>query len=156
MKTLLFISLLVFAFGRAEATLVEWKGLTELVAESDHIIIATVSKVDMIDPSGKELTDPKARTGPDFGNTLRLHLRVKQDGVLKTNKRPHPETLIISLWQLWHDNLGKCKSQYEGKEMIFLLKGDNYTRVYPDGFDQPVSARGEIEQLIRETPSRRK
>jgi hypothetical protein len=34
--------------------------------------------------------------------------------------------------------------------MIFLLKGDKYTWVYPKDFILPISARGEIERLIRE------
>lgn len=58
MKTFLFLSLVVFAFVNAEATTIAPRELAELVEESDHIIIATVTKVDMIDKNGKELTKP--------------------------------------------------------------------------------------------------
>lgn len=149
MKTFLFISLLALAFGCVEATTVDRKDVRELLAESDHILIATVTKVDMIDSNGKELTDPESRTGPGIQNTLRLHLHVNENGVLKTNKQPIPKTIIIELWQEFNFSLGQWKSE-EGKEMIFLLKGDKYTWVYPAGFMLPMSARGAIEQLIRD------
>jgi hypothetical protein len=152
MKTLLFLPLLAFVLSHAEATSLRPKKLPDLVAESDHILIATVTKVEMIDKSGKELTDPEAQTGPDSDNTLRLHLRIKQDGILKTNKKAPPETITIALWQMAILSLGQWKPD-EGKEFIFLLKGDHYTWVYPSGFIQLLSKRGEIEQLIRDVTS---
>ena len=155
MKTFLFISLLVLALGCVEATLVDDKDVRELVAESDHILIAAVIKVDLIDASGKELAGFEAETGPGIPNTLRLHLRPIDNGVLKTGKQPIPKAIIVELWREWHYSLSQWK-HLEGREMIFLLKGDKYTWVYPKDFILPISARGEIERLIREPLSKPK
>lgn len=147
MKTCLMIIGLALSCCVAVATQVEPKELKDLVAESDHILIGRVVKVDMIDRDGKELSNPEARTGPGLANTIRLHVLVQTNEVLKTNAKTVPEKLVISEWQMWHFTLDSFKGM-AGRTFIFLLKGDKYQWVYPAEYRQDLSKRSEVEKLI--------
>lgn len=60
----------------AWSTSVEPMPLDALLANTDHVLLATVSAVDMVDAQGKPVTDPQARTGPGGPNPIRYHLQV--------------------------------------------------------------------------------
>lgn len=150
MRILLILILLCLAKLVVQATQIEGKELSELLAESDHVLVCRVVRVQMVDERGKELHDRKARTGPGLKNELRLHVIVEKDGVLKTNAKKAPEKLVIPLWQAWHYSLGQWKDDAEGKTFIFLLKGEDFQRVYQGFFNRELSEKSEIEKIIRE------
>ena len=60
----------------AQATKIEKKTLSELMAVTEHVFIGTVMKVDMLDGVGNEITDLEARTGPGIENVIRLHVEI--------------------------------------------------------------------------------
>jgi hypothetical protein len=144
-----------FCFGMlcstASATTIPEKPLIDMVAESDHVLIGEVKKVEMIDGAGREVTDLNGRTGWGYTNTIRLNVAIKRDGILKSNKSDTPYELTISLWPLFIGTLGNMQYM-QGKEYIFLLKGDDYKFVYPMGFIQELSKRKEVEKIIRNEP----
>ena len=125
------------------------KELSELSAESDHVLVCKVEKVQMLDERGNELRDREARTGPGLKNELRLHLVIEKDGVLKTNAEKVPDKLI-PLSQAWHYSLGQWKDNSEGKVFIFLLKGADFQRVYPGLFKRQLSEKTAIDKILRE------
>ena len=144
-----FISILfMFLFSSlVNATSVKHKELSELVGDADHVIIAKVVKVDMIDKNGDEIVDPEARTGPGSPNLLRLHVEVSKNGILKTNAETELKNLTIPLWQMWHYVLGHWK-EAESMTFIFLLKGGKYVKVYPQHFRRPESDLTKIRELL--------
>ncbi len=50
--------------GTALATSVLPKPLEELVSEADHVVVATITRVDLVDRDGKQIINRTARTGP--------------------------------------------------------------------------------------------
>ncbi len=145
---LLVFSILTWA-PLIEATMVAPRSLSELVRDADHVVIAKIERVEMVDEDGNEIKDEAARTGPGLQNELRFHITLQKDGLLKTNSKRVPQKLVIPLWQAWHYSLGQWKP-VQGKTFIFLLKGEKYQSVYPAGFERPLSEQAEIEKLIRE------
>src|SRR5262249_55679580 len=73
-----FAGLACLGTGLASATSVRRIELPELVQRSDHVLLATVTKVDMVDANGKQVTYRAARTGPGSRNTIRFHLEVEE------------------------------------------------------------------------------
>ena len=116
------------------ATQIKPKSLKELVKDADHLVSGTVEKVDMVDETGKEIVDLKARTGPKKKTQIRLHVLVDEGGWLKTSLTNPPARLVIPLWQMWHYILGDVKKATEGQPGIFLLKSESFEPVYPAGF----------------------
>ena len=131
----------------AYATQLPSKELDELVAQADHVLIGKVVKVQMVDGTGKELTNPETHTGPVLDNEIRLHIVIQDDGILKTNSKKPPKELIIPLWKAWHFSLGQWEKD-EGKTFIFLLKGEDFCPVYPISFMRKMSEKPEIEKLL--------
>lgn len=132
------------------ATTVAYKDITNLVAEAEHILIGKVDRVSMVDWDGNEITNPEARTGPGSNNEIRLHVKVLEDGgVLKTTHTNVPQMLTIPLMKKWHYELGQIK-ETEGETFIFLLKGDDYKRVYPGLFQRPINEKEKIKALIED------
>src|SRR5579859_2621467 len=116
--------------------------LKDLVAESDHIVIATIASVDMVDNQGK----------PELASTIRLHLAVQQDGVLKTGDENVPDKLVLSLFPIWDSSIGRLAKE-QGSKYIFLFNRDIHQSmcpVYPLGFFQEVSKQKDSEKLIQE------
>lgn len=70
------LAVLCLANGGTNATSIPHKPLDEIVADSDHILLARIVKVDMVNRWGSQVADRKARTGPGLDNRLRLHLQV--------------------------------------------------------------------------------
>ncbi len=146
MRTLI-ITILLSISVQAHSTSVFPKELYELVALSDHILAVKIVDVTMINEEGKQLTDPSSRTGPGTYNTIRLHAKVLDNGIIKTSSAKLPETIIIPLFQLWHYSLGQVQGE-KGNEIIVLLKGNSYEPAYPALFRQSLQSREEIIQLL--------
>ncbi len=149
MMRMISLALVLLCVVAANATQVKPRELSKLVSESDHIIIAKVTKVQMVDENENEVTDPEGRTGPGLENEIRLHVTITKDGILKTTKDNPPEKLVIPLWKWWHFTLGNRK-ELEGKTLIFLLKGEDFQSVYPMLFIRQLSEKREIVRLSRE------
>jgi hypothetical protein len=132
--------------GIAMATSVPPKPLEEMVRESDHVVIATITGVDMVDGRGRPVTDLDARTGPGLTNEMRFHLDVRE--VLFTRSKTLPAALTVPLWTAWHYELGGMQEQVTGSTGIFLLKDDSFQPTYPAGFQRGLDERSEIEHLL--------
>ena len=136
--------------GLASATSVIPMPLEQMTQEADHVVVARVAAVDMIDGRGSPVTDPEARTGPGEGNRIRLHLAVEE--VLYTRQGPLPDAIVVPLWPMWHYTLGLITQSAAGSRSIFLLKGDDFQPAYPAEFQRPLDQRVEIERLLGEKP----
>lgn len=149
MKTMLLLLAMCLP-NLALATSVAPKSLEEMVREADHVIIAKISSVDMVDGNGRPLTDREARTGPGLPNVMLLNLEVQE--VLFARMKPPPRTLRMPLWQMWHYSLGTMQDGLTGDTGIFLLKGNNFEPVYPAHFQRDLEERAEIVRLLRTAP----
>ncbi len=143
------IAILALFASQASATQIIYRDLTNLVADADHVLIGTVTDVDMLDSMGNQVSDDDARTGPGVENQLRLHVTVDTNDVLKTGSDATPLQIVIPLWTKWHDTLGNRKHESQNKTFIFLLKGNNYEPVYYGLYMRDLSERREIEDLIK-------
>jgi hypothetical protein len=132
--------------GIGMATSVPPKPLEEMVRESDHVVIATIIGVDMVDGRGRPVADLDARTGPGSSNEMRFQLNVQE--VLFTRSKMLPAALTVPLWTAWHYELGDMQEQVTGSAGIFLLKGDSFQPTYPANFQRPLDERPEIEHLL--------
>lgn len=132
----------------AVATSVPRIELPELVKRSDHVLLATVTKVDMIDGDGKQVSARGARTGPGSPNTIRFHLDVEE--VIYTTAPQPPREVIVSLWPMWHYQLGVINDQVTGSRGIFMLKGEEFDPAYPNAFQRDPAEREKIEELLKE------
>jgi hypothetical protein len=74
------------------ATSVVEKTLPELVADSDHVVIGTVTAVKMHTWFGLETTNPKSRTGPGEINELRWTVAIAPSDILYSTKKNRPQT----------------------------------------------------------------
>jgi hypothetical protein len=99
----------------------------ELAAKSDHVFVAHVVAVDMIDGKGRNVDDDDAKTGPGSENVIRL--KVKIDEVLFTNAKESPKELYIPLDSFMHYRLKQVKEAHAGKnsKFLLLLAGDKFT-----------------------------
>ena len=106
----------------------------ELAAKSDHLFVAHVIAVDMIDGKGRQITDTDAMTGPGLKNLIRL--KVKIDQVLVTTAKEPPKELYIPLDPFMHYRFGEVKKAHTGDESKFLLllAGDKFTPPQPGVF----------------------
>ena len=145
-KTLFLLALCVPAL--VSATSVPEKSLEMMVREADHVIVATVIEVDMVDGLGRPVTQPKARTGPGLKNQMRFRLSVEE--VLSTRGAKLPRRIVVPLWQMWHYSLGTMQTEVTGTRGIFLLKGKDFQPVHHAGFQRSLGERVEIERLLRE------
>ncbi|MBB3276026.1 MULTISPECIES: hypothetical protein [unclassified Pseudoxanthomonas] len=144
-KRFLFIALLCLA-ATVSATSVVPKPLAEMVREADHVVVATITRVDMVDGKGRLLTDPESRTGPGLANQMRLHLEVHE--VIATRLPPVSRTIRVPLWMMWHYELGTMQKHLTGQRGIFLLTGRDYQPVYPANFQRSLDERAEIQRLL--------
>ena len=151
MKTLITLLLAIVA-AAAHPTTIAFKELPELVALADHIVVGKVIKVDAVKANGEVTTDPGTNTGPGRGNTIRYHVAIDKNAILKTSASSIPDLIVIKEWPMWHLGLGTQAQLYDGKTFIFLLKGPEYQWVYPGGFERPLSERPLIEKLIQTPP----
>ena len=103
------------------ATSIAPKPLEEMVRDADHVVVATVAAVGMVDGRGRALTDRSARTGPGLANRMSFELKVEE--VLYTRAGSLPPRIRVPLWSMWHYELGTMQDQVVGSRGIFLLKG---------------------------------
>ena len=149
MKILIGFTLVLFGV-QAYATQIEFKDLTNLVSQADHILVGTVTRVDMLDGKGNQVTNETARTGPGSENLLRLHVSVVTNGIVVSTAGKIPKDVVIPLWREWHDTLGNRKKEVEGKTFIFLLKAQDFQPVYFGFFMRELSERTKIERLLKD------
>jgi hypothetical protein len=154
MKILIPMAVMLLAM-QAQATQLPVRDLTNLVSDADHILIATVEKVD-IDANGNQVTNDSARTRPGSDHHLRLHVRLTSKGVVYSELGKVPETFMIPLWQKRHAALGNQNKEVEGKTYIFLLKGTDLNPVYHGPFMRKPSERPEIEAILKRSTSQNK
>lgn len=147
MRYLAAVLLLLFAVPTSMATSVMPRSLEQIVADSDYVLVATITSVDMITAQGQPLTDRKARTGPGGTDIMRLNLEVHE--VLLKRAGKVPKRIRVPLWTMWHYELGLMQDQLTGKHGIFLLKGDTFEPAYPALFQRELGEREEIEALLR-------
>ena len=136
--------------GLASGTSVLPKPLEEMVREADHIVVAKIVSVDMVDGGGKPITDREARTGPGLSNRMRFNLEVQE--VLFAGRKSPSRRLRVPLWRMWHYSLGTMQDDLTGVTGIFLLKGDANEPVYPAGFQRPLKEKNEVLRLIGARP----
>jgi hypothetical protein len=142
-------TLIVFALimvSAAQATSVPPMKLPEMMALADHVLVATVTKVDMVNAKGHQITRSSASTGPGQKNVIRLHLEVKE--VLLTNAQPPPREVVVPLWSMWHYTLGQIQQQVTGSGGIFLLRGEQFHPAHPAAFQRGLDERAEIDALL--------
>jgi hypothetical protein len=145
MKILLLL-LMACLPGFALATSVPQKPLEDILRESDHVVVATIIGVEMVDGAGQPVTDPAARTGPGLDNRLRLLLQVKQ--VLFTRADRLPPVLMVPLWSMLHSELGDMQDGVVGSSGVFLLRGQNFQPADPAHFQRGLDERPQIERLL--------
>ena len=142
------LSLVLFLFSiKLFGTSYVTPKLSDLVEKADHIIIAKIYKVDMIDWNGNEVKDLKARTGPGGTNRIRFHLEVKTAEFILNGEKQKPKEIIVTLDHYQHLTLGGVKSIHEGKEYIFLLQGEKYQSVYPYFFRREITEKKKILEI---------
>lgn len=147
MKNILLIAALVCLLPLGvNATSVSPITLEQLVKESDHIIVANVVKVDMVNGKGEKVKEKTAMTGPGLDNEIRFHLDVKE--IIYTKSKKFPTKVLVPLWKAWHYQLGEIQSIVTGNTSIFLLK-DGYIPAYPQNFQRSIGEKEEIMNLIR-------
>lgn len=149
MKTILLL-LAMYLPSVALATSVVPKPLEEMVREADHVVVAKIVSVDLVDGRGRPLTDRDSGTGPGLPNQMRLNLEVQE--VLFARTKPPSRMLRVPLWQMWHYSLGTMQDKLTGATGIFLLKGDVYEPVYPAGFQRALAERAEVVRLLGAAP----
>lgn len=115
----------------AWSTSIEPMPLEALLAKTDHVVLATVTAVDMVDAEGEPVTDPQARTGPGSRNLIRYHLQV--DRVVTSTSAKVPATLVVPEWQMWHYSLGQMQRSMAHTQYVFLLRAH-----LPAGRQRPV------------------
>jgi len=147
MKALLASTLAFFLPVCVSATSVEQRPLDDLVRDSDHVLMATVTKVDMIDGNGKEVTDRNGMTGPGLENEIRFHLHIQE--ILFSSSPQPPKQVVVRLWKAWHYALGDIQYAVVGQTSIFLLKGNDYEPVYPADFQRALQEREQIQALVK-------
>lgn len=78
MTSIVLLMIALCAPGLTTATSVAPKPLEEMVQEANHVVVATVVRVDMVDHAGWAVLEPEANTGPGLRNRLRFHLAVEE------------------------------------------------------------------------------
>jgi hypothetical protein len=73
MKTILLLLTMCLP-SLALATSFVPKPLEEMVREADHVVVAKIVSVDMVDGRGRPLADRRSRTGPGLANQMRFNL----------------------------------------------------------------------------------
>lgn len=154
LASMVLLAWLGFAVPQARSTSIPDLSLEEIVAQSDHVVVAKVARVDMVDGLGRQVRDRDGRTGPGLHNRIRFHLEVGE--ALLTNCRRPPRRIVVPLWQMWHYSLGTMQDEVQGNVGIFLLKGANFEPAYSQGFQRGMAERSQIEALAQALRLRRK
>jgi len=148
MKILLFTLLILFPLLGNSSLPLE-VSLEQLAKNTDHLLVGRVVGVDMIDPSGNEILDLSARTGPGIGNVIRLIIKV--DEVIITNASSVPEVLKVPLDPFMHYTLGQIKEVHRAESIPFLLllEGEEFVPPFAGTFSRGLSEKESIMKLIK-------
>ncbi|MDQ1813720.1 hypothetical protein RBA41_10425 [Massilia sp. CCM 9210] len=151
MKRFLAVALAVLPLA-ASASLPIQMSTDEMARKADHIAIGRVVKVDLIDKSERVSNDPKARTGPCMGNTIRLHVKI--DKVLATTAKEFPPQVLVPLDSFMHYSLGQVQSAHEGPALpaLYLLKGPSFLPVAPGKFHVGLDEQKKIMRIYATSP----
>ena len=123
--------------------------IAELVAKADYIFVGKIVKVDIVDQKGALLADPKSRTGPGEGNTIRYHVVVDRKNIIKGNRKKIPKELIVPKWPRWHATLENENPKVDGKNLIFLFAGKELALVSAPKSVREMSEREKIWKLVK-------
>lgn len=129
------------------ATQIKPKTLKELVPASDLIVEVFVADLYGKDKYGAIIRDPDMETGPGLENRIILNVCVKEI-LFSGQSIDVPHCFEVSLWKRWHLALGSML-EYKSKEVLLLLKGENFEFVHPGHFLWPLEKKEEILQLIK-------
>ena len=143
LATLMMVSHLI-AYG----TQVPYKELRDIVSESDHVIIGTVTNVLVRDANDNFIADPQARTGRN-GNDMCLFVRRDPEGILKSSGSDVPNEFCITYGGIFFLMLSMEQEQHIEKKYIFLLKGQEFAPTYHMLSFRPLEERAQIEQFLR-------
>ncbi|MEZ5413844.1 MAG: hypothetical protein R3F03_05960 [Opitutaceae bacterium] len=142
------VSLFLIVGSVALATEKVERPLPELIAEADYIVVGKITRVAMFDRRNREVTDPRAETGPGLENEIRFFVRVAPDGFLKVRKSL-PQDIVIARWKMWHMDLATMKEEAEGNSYIFLMESDPSRPVFTLEERLFLDSRSEVEALIQ-------
>ena len=121
----------------------------DLAKRAEHILVGRVIGVDMIDAYGKQLTDPRSKTGPGIKNEIRLIIKI--DEVLRTNASVVPDKLYVPLDSFMHYSLGAIKEHYPevSEQMLILLSGKSFQPPVAGHFQRPLSSKDYYLKLYK-------
>lgn len=122
----------------AWATSIEPISLDALLAKTDHVLLATVTAVDMVDGHGKPVTDPQARTGPGSPNRIRYLVHV--DRIVASEAADVPATLVVPEWPMWHYSLEQIQHGATGTQRVLFLRGPDFQPADIAQFSYPADA----------------
>lgn len=148
MKTSLLTTILLLCLAHPLfATKYAEISLPDLVKISEYILAGDVVNVRMVDKSGKEITDPEARTGPGLENTIYLDVMVDHKLILKSHFSKIPKEISIPLDPMRHMSLGDSQKYFKEKSFFFLDK--EFHPAHPGNFQLPIDEQKKLESIIR-------
>jgi hypothetical protein len=144
---LLIAVLMLLTSSVASASLPQQATLEQLAAGADHVFVANVIGVDMIDANGEAIVDPRAMTGPGGRNTIRLKMKIHE--VVASSAAKPPETLFVPLDSRMHYELGQIQKAHAepADNVLLLLKGVNFQPVVAGVFLRALSDKDEVLRL---------
>jgi hypothetical protein len=121
--------------------------LEEMATSADHIVVGRVTGVDMVNGSGRQVSDPEAGTGPGLNNQIRLRITV--DDVLVTTARKVPKVLHVPLASHLHYSLGQIQAAHakESEPRLILLRGPHFEGIKPGVFMRSLNDKEEALRL---------
>ena len=147
MKHVILFTLFVLSFNSYAK--IKTVPLNELIKHADHVVVGTISKVDMIAKSGKEIKDEDAHNGNIQGSSIRIHFEIASDAYIKTNGSKEKRTVTIPLARHRILSLKNAKSSYKvGNKHILLLKGKEYSAVANYWYLRDMNEKKNILKLL--------
>ena len=110
----------------------------DLADKTDHLAKARVVGVIMRDGKGKEIKNPKAKTGPGLENVIYLKMIV--DEVYFSTEKGVPKNLEVPLDSFMHYSLGQIQKVHseKGQPVLLLLAGTDYQPPVAGIFRKPL------------------
>ena len=124
--------------------------LDSLVEKSNHIFVAKIVRIEVIDRNGKQITAPDASTSR---NTIKYHLKVDLNNILKTSLDKLPKEITVSNSNKYHGSVSRLQ-KFIGTARIFLLSSQ-FSPVYTADWIKPISEKETIFNLINNQPKQR-
>jgi hypothetical protein len=123
-------ALLLLATGpEAGASVPIEMSIEELACRTDHVLMARVVDVELINSKGH--VQKSGDTGPGLGNTIRLILEV--DEVVESNAAEVPQRLKFPLDSFMHYSVEQVRRVHhsDSAEYLVLLVGDRFQPFIP-------------------------